>query len=161
MERADLRFAQMEGADLSDAQMERADLGLSRIFGLTDRRSVMTDTNLNASTNNGGALRFVDMTDALWDDKTDFRNAFLDASVIRPKPFEARMGTPCQWVTEDLKDQDFLSVWRWWRQQMGLAEWFLPDNARNAPLPTPERLEQLGLTDCEPNQPFGPMPATD
>lgn len=101
------------------------------------------------------------MADAIWDDKTDFRNAFLDASVIRPKLFEARMGTPCQWVPENLNDQDFFSVWRWWLEQMGVTGWLLPDNAENAPLPTPERLEELGLTDCEPNQPFGPMPAID
>ncbi len=166
MDGADLRRAQMAGAVLKQAQMEGADLGQSRLFGSTDRPSSLTYTNLSASLNDGGALRFVDMTGAIWDEDTDFRNAFLDGSVALPPGFAARMGgdrpRPCQWVENPLSDEDFFAVWRWWFESNGQRYWFGdPPEDLNVPLPTSERLAELGLTDCTWHDTWGPMPDPD
>jgi alcohol dehydrogenase YqhD (iron-dependent ADH family) len=150
----------MEGANLWGARMEGADLRRSRIFGLTHRVSALTP-NLSASTNEGGAIRLVDLSDAVWDAETDFRDAFLDASVTVPDAFTTRMGSPCQWVDTRLSDTEFMSVWAWWLDQLEIGRFLQPSDIRNIPRPAPDRLAELGLTDCKPNQPFGPMPASD
>ena len=153
-----LRSAELEGANLLGAQMKGAALSFSRFFGSADRMIGLITTNLNAVTNNGGALRFVVLTGAARDEQTDFRNVFLDGTVTMTPAFRTRMGHPCQWITHTLDDTEFLSLWRWWAERITGFLSFLPDKIQNAPLPTEARLEELGLTDCQPNQPFGPMP---
>ena len=138
--------------------MEGANLSFSRLLGLKDRVTSLDRTNLNAVTNNGGALRFVDLTGAAWDEQTDFRNTFLDATVTVPAEFRNRMGHPCHWIAPELDDTEFLSLWRWWVERVPRDIYFLPNDIQKVPLPTEARLAELGLTDCEPNQPFGPMP---
>lgn len=157
---ADLRGAQMEGADLWGAQMERAVLSMSRIFGLTDDPIWTFGTNLSAATNDAGALRFVDLRAAVWNDRTDFRNAFLDATVKRSAAFEARMGYPCQWIDEDFSEEEFLSLWRWWVVENS-GEFTLPAlDLEKIPPPSEALLKKHDLTHCKPDQPFGPMPGT-
>nr|WP_263289273.1 hypothetical protein [Tateyamaria pelophila] len=157
----DLSGVRLVETNLFLTQMERANLRYSRILGSTERNAALGYANLSATINYGGAMRFAKMTNALWDDKTDFRNAFMDATVLRSAEFETRMGNPCQWVGEALDDQEFFSVWHWWVKKTEVPRFLMPSDLRNVPLPTPERLAELGLTDCEPGQPFGPMPTTD
>jgi len=160
MNGADLRLAQMEGANLSGAQMEGANLSLSHLVGLTDRPISLVNANLTAATNDAGVLRFVDMTGAMWDNRTDFRGAFLDGSVLLPDGFFERMGRPCQWVLNaELNDAEFYSLWRWWVQKTG-NDWLLrsPPPYLDVPDATPELLAKYNLTDCKPGQDFGPMP---
>jgi len=168
MERAKLTRAQLQGANLSFANLEHTDfswtnlsgatLSGSRFFGSDDRVLRLKSTNLSAVTNVSGALRFLDTTDAIWDEHTDFRNVFLDDTVKRSNEFRTRMGNPCQWVKVKLSEKEFFSIWRWWLEKFGTPQNLLLEDLRNAPLPTAARLEELDLTDCEPNQPFGPMP---
>ncbi len=157
MEGADFRRAQMEGAVLRGAQMEGAVLSHSRIFGLTDAPVLMQSATLRAVINIGGALRIADLSGAIWDEKTDFRNAFLDRSVILPEGIRERMGDPCQWVREELSVEEFMSLWRWWLEKEP-GRLVIPRDLRDLPQPSPERLAELGLTDCEWNQPLGQMP---
>ncbi|MFL4471428.1 pentapeptide repeat-containing protein [Tateyamaria armeniaca] len=161
MQGVDLRFANMPGVNLEYAVMEGADLSFSRSVGSKDKPVSMESTSLNSTTNDAGALRFADLTAATWDEETDFRNVFLDASVTVPSAFRIRMGDPCQWVDSELSDAEFYSLWHWWIVASGNGFFwryrFQPDNVDVTP-PTPERLAELGLTDCEPDQPFGPMP---
>ncbi|WP_243403590.1 hypothetical protein [Shimia abyssi] len=76
-------------------------------------------TNLSASTNNGGALRFVDFSSAQIDAQTDWRNAFFDTSVIVPDSMRAQIGQPClldrfYQNPEPLSDEKFFGQWRGW-----------------------------------------------
>lgn len=81
---ANLSEAQMEGAILIGAQMKGANLSRALLTGTSDAPNLLHATNLRASINNGGALRFVDVTSAEIDDRTDWRNAFFDSSVTVP-----------------------------------------------------------------------------
>ncbi|MEM6386338.1 MAG: pentapeptide repeat-containing protein [Pseudomonadota bacterium] len=184
MERANLSFAkltnaslfgaQLEGANLFSAQLDNvnlegaklfdANLSFSIIWGRKDDPISLKGTNLSAAKNNGGAIRFSDLSGVVWDEKTDFRSAFLDATVTLPSGFYERMDKPCQWlVGETLSESEFFSLWNWWlgRSDANFLAGLFPSIAVtfvSQGSPTPERLEELGLTDCEPGQPFGPMP---
>ena len=121
----------------------------------------MESATLRAVINNGGALRVADLSRATWDDRTDFRNAFLDNTVALPAGIYERMGEPCQWLVgqkaQELEETEFLSIWRWWLDQDPDGS-FIPSDLRDTPLPFPDRLAELGLTECKWNQPFGRMP---
>ncbi|MDJ0638024.1 MAG: pentapeptide repeat-containing protein [Paracoccaceae bacterium] len=142
--------ARLTSTDLTGAQMQRASLEATLFLD-----TALTDTNLSAATNFGGALRLTDLTNVVWNGQTDFRNAFLDGSVSMTDAFRRRMGAPCQWLQTTLEESEFFSVWAWWQMQLvgGVT------NALSlSEMPTEARIAELGLTDCEPNQPFGPMP---
>ncbi|MEL6620363.1 MAG: pentapeptide repeat-containing protein [Pseudomonadota bacterium] len=155
--------ARMEDVDLFGTDLRGANLNTSYLAGTKDRRVRMTGTDLSGAQNAHGALRFVNMTGAKWDAETDFREVFMDGSVTVSADFRARMGNPCQWLSETLDTAEFNSMWRWWLQLSGNRFWLRStaswrSDLRDVPLPTPERLDALGLTDCVPDQPFGPMP---
>ncbi len=115
MEGAVLSGAQMEGAVLSGAQMEGAVLSFSHLTGTPDQPTVLESTNLSAGTNNGGALRFVDLTQIKFNAETDFRNAVMDGSVQMTDAFKAQLGDACQMrLDEVLSDEDFHGLWRAW-----------------------------------------------
>lgn len=158
---ADLRGAIMQDVNLNGTKLPGANLGFAAIFGSDFLETTLSVTNLAATQASGTALRYVDLTQAEWDDKTDFRNAFLDASVTVPDYFRARMGNPCQWLSERLGYREFHSVWRWWIDRLSAPSVLLSYDILSAPYPTPERLAELGLTNCAPDQPFGPMPTPD
>lgn len=153
MEGVDLSFAQMQGAVLSFAQMKRAMFDYSELTGTSDSTNFLFDTNLSESTNNGGMLRFVDMTVTTFDGLTDWRNVFLDGSVTVSQTFRTQMGEgsvdgPCQWEGKALtRDTDFYGRWRWWVEQApdalrdGIWKKIAPDGFEDVP-PNP------GPEDC-------------
>ncbi|MEM1073427.1 MAG: pentapeptide repeat-containing protein [Pseudomonadota bacterium] len=163
MQGANLSVAQMEGANLIWAQMEGALFDYSELTGTSDRPSVLAFTNLSASINSGGALRFVNLNGVTFDAQTDFRNAFLDGSVLMTPEFRKQMGSgdekgPCQWAASELYGNLFYGRWRGWLEaapyQIGAPEWIViaPEAYKNVkPIPPP-----LG---CE--WKTGPMPGAN
>ena len=119
-EKPDLRDAIMPGAFLSGshlvgAQMQGADLSYSYMTGTDDRKDILGSTNLSASKNNGGALRLVDMTEIVFDARTDFRNAFMDGSVTMTDAFRSQLGDQCQSRLDTvLPDEEFYGRWLGW-----------------------------------------------
>lgn len=158
---ADLRGAIMQDVILNGTKLHGANIGFAGIFGSDFLETTLSVTNLAATQASGTALRYVDLTQAEWDEKTDFRNAFLDASVTVSDDFRARMGNPCQWLSERLGYREFHSVWRWWIDMLSAPTVTLSYDILSAPYPTPERLAELGLSNCAPDQPFGPMPVAE
>lgn len=144
MEGANLSRSQMDGADLSGAQIERALLHFSQLTGTVQSMNELKSTNLSGSINDGGMLRFADMSDVVFDEVTDFRNAFLDGSVTMTPAFRAQMGEPCQWVEAVLEDNAFYGHWRGWVDAKSPASLFeswatiAPDAYRDVtPIPPP------------------------
>lgn len=104
--------ASFRGADLSNSI-----LNFSLISG---PRSVPADsfylTNLSSTTNFGGAIRKIDLSDVAFDGRTDWRNVFLDGTVVGNSFLRiSGRGSPCQWVNSVIESEaDFHSLWRWW-----------------------------------------------
>ncbi|MEM8656640.1 MAG: hypothetical protein AAGF22_00975, partial [Pseudomonadota bacterium] len=123
------------------AQMQGAVLSGALLTGAADRLTLLESTNLSASINNGGALRFVDFLESYLDDKTDFRNSFADASVQTPEGF----ARPCQWATTALSDDDFFGQWRGWLEESpDRLSWddIAPEGFENVPaIPPPDGCE--------------------
>ncbi|MEL7097880.1 MAG: pentapeptide repeat-containing protein [Pseudomonadota bacterium] len=160
LERAQLTGARMTGTLLNGARLHDAALDRSHIAGRADLKLELKATYLNGVRNKAGAMRYADLSQAIWDEKTDFRLAFLDGTSTLPEGFYARMGKPCQWVIgQELTAPEFYSLWRWWLQQTGEAL-YLRDPPRYLQVPdaTPKLLAKYGLTDCKPGHAFGPMP---
>ena len=114
MQGANLTFAQMQGTDFSDAQMRGAALHFSQLTGTINHPSVFKGTDLSSVINNRGMLRLVDLRPAVFDAATDFRNTFLDGTVMMTQAFRDQMGNPCQWVKEPLDEAEFYARWRGW-----------------------------------------------
>ncbi|ABG32474.1 pentapeptide repeat-containing protein [Roseobacter denitrificans] len=111
---ADMRYMQLYGANLSFSQMASGANPLSgSLFG----------TDLRSTANHGGMLRSVDMRGVLFNAATDFRNSFLDGSVLVTQEFRTHMGDPCQWVKGRLDDLEFYGRWRGWIEAM--PEWMI------------------------------------
>ncbi|XDA96480.1 pentapeptide repeat-containing protein [Sulfitobacter sp. LCG007] len=111
-----LSRTRMDGVNLFGAQMEGAVINYALLAGTRNDPSKMKNTNLSAVESKGSALRFVDLTEAVFDQRTDFRNAFLDASVAMTPEFRAQMGHPCQWTDAVLDDEAFFGRWRGWTE---------------------------------------------
>ncbi|HHN72518.1 MAG TPA: hypothetical protein ENK13_00365 [Thermopetrobacter sp.] len=82
---------------------------------------MLSGTDMGSSRNHGGAVRHADLTGVKFDRSTDWRNAFLDASVKVPDAFRRQMGDPCQWRWAEnanggkpLTDEQFFAMWRGW-----------------------------------------------
>ncbi|MDU9003449.1 pentapeptide repeat-containing protein [Sedimentitalea todarodis] len=119
MQGANLSWAQMQGADLSGAQMQEANLSWALLTGTLENPNIASATNLSASINNGGALRFVDLRSAKIDALTDWRNAFFDGSVLVPNDRKNQIGQPClwRWIAKNpdpLPDKEYFGRWRGW-----------------------------------------------
>lgn len=117
----------MEGVDLFGAQMQGADLSYSNLTGTSEKPILLTSTNLSAVINNGGALRFVDLSTATFSTETNFRNAFIDGTSIVPAEFARANGNPCQWVLDRaLSEEEFLGRWLGWidLNERSLLPWF-------------------------------------
>ena len=114
LQKAILGNARILDADLRWANLQGAGLNYSLLSGTPDRPIRLQSTNLNGVTNRGGALRHVDLTRALFDARTDFRNAFLDGSVVMTGAFREQMARPCQWTAQVLGDTEFYGRWRGW-----------------------------------------------
>ncbi|MEP3333474.1 pentapeptide repeat-containing protein [Sedimentitalea sp.] len=119
MQGARLSWAQMQGASLSGAQMQGADLSGALLTGALENPNIASRTNLSASTNNGGALWFVDLRSAEIDAFTDWRNAFFDGSVLVPNDRKTQIGQPCLWGwiaknPDPLPDKEYFGRWRGW-----------------------------------------------
>ncbi|MGH1578014.1 pentapeptide repeat-containing protein [Planktotalea sp.] len=155
---ANLSRAQLQDANLRRAQLQGAVLHFAELTGKKSQINFLNATNLSASINNGGALRFVSLAGARFDAKTDFRNAFLDGSVARSAAFDEQMGTPCQWHADILADEQFYGRWRGWVEAkparrvsddwrfVGPAKW-----RDVTPIPPPEGCEWK----------TGPMPSAE
>lgn len=85
--------------------------------------SRLEGTNLRMSINDGGMLRFADLSGAKFDAATDFCNDFLDASVTMTSAFRDRMGNPCQWAEGVLEDNEFDGRWRGWIEAHSPYDW--------------------------------------
>ncbi len=110
----------LSGADLSDALLTAQPTDIT----------LLEDTNLRAAANDGGARRFVDLTDIEFNAQTDFRNAFLDGSVAYADAFARQMGAsqarPCQWwPTPITEDAEFFGRWRGWLEHPSNPNEFL------------------------------------
>ncbi|MEM8975827.1 MAG: pentapeptide repeat-containing protein [Pseudomonadota bacterium] len=112
---SNLRGAQMVGTKLGNANLERADLSDTHLIGSEGTPNHLQAVNLEAAINFGGALRFVDLTEVLFDGRTDFRNAFLDGSVTMTDAFRAQLGDQCQSrLNVVLSDEEFYGLWLGW-----------------------------------------------
>lgn len=138
LENANLRHAKILGTDLSGAQLQGANFDYSALTGEAIKTNELRFTNLSKSVNNGGMLRHVNLETIIYDQETDFRNAFLDDSVIMTKEFRAQMGNPCQWINTTLiEDSVFYGHWRGWIEaspsMSNLVEWSVisPKGYRN------------------------------
>ncbi|WP_146346879.1 pentapeptide repeat-containing protein [Phaeobacter marinintestinus] len=153
-----LRWSRFRGSDLSNAHLDRADLRGAKLVAVNLLGASMVNTvfanteltgskldlsymagsennpldlggvDLSSSTNEGGALRHVDLYGAIFDDNTDWRNVFLDGSVEVPLELERSMNFPCQWewarnhYSKLLQtEQLFFSQWRGWLSR--LPDW--------------------------------------
>lgn len=157
---ANLSEAQMEGASLWGALMEGAMFDYTRLTGVKTAYNTFADTTLSMSTNNGGMLRFVDLTGVEFDGGTDFRNAFLDGSVRMTDAFRQQMGDSCQWHDDVIEDDEiFYGRWRGWIEATPSSPFALQIWASIAP----EGFEDVEA--IEPDQgcvwKTGPMPDTD
>ncbi|MEO3414006.1 pentapeptide repeat-containing protein [Roseovarius sp. CAU 1744] len=158
MEEVNLSFAKMTETLLTNTYLERATLNYSYLTGPRLHFANMVDANLSGAINNGGAMRALDMTGARFSPMTDFRNVFMDGSVVVPKEFADQMGTPCQWIKQTLADPEFFSLWRWWvRQHPVYADDFndemwrdliAPHGWEDVALPTDEQLTAYGVKSC-------------
>ncbi|MBL3566375.1 pentapeptide repeat-containing protein [Rhodovulum sulfidophilum] len=126
LEGAHLLWAQLEGANLSGAQLEGANLSMSFLTGVRLEPLIIQLANLRAVTNYGGALRFADFRSVTFNEKTDFRNAFLDGSVQITDGFRKQMGDPCQWHADVLSDEEFFGRWRGWIEVSVDASFYWP-----------------------------------
>ncbi|MEM9910980.1 MAG: pentapeptide repeat-containing protein [Pseudomonadota bacterium] len=123
LETADLRSAKMSNVSLSGAQMQHAILNASEISGTKNKNVLLRDTDLRGSVNKGGMLRDVDLKEAMFDETTDFRNVFLDGSVMMTDEFRELMSSgdstePCQWVMDrTLPDEEFYRRWLGWLEK--------------------------------------------
>ncbi|MEM6565197.1 MAG: pentapeptide repeat-containing protein, partial [Pseudomonadota bacterium] len=163
MQGANLSRSQMAGANLIRTQMDGALFDYSELTGTSDRPNILASTNLSASINSGGALRFVNLNEVTFDAQTDFRNAFLDGSVLMTPEFRKQMGSgdergPCQWAASELYGNLFYGRWRGWLEaapdRIGAPPWIViaPEAYKNVkPIPPP-----LG---CE--WKTGPMPGAN
>ncbi len=99
---------------LNDVNLHGTELSFTFFQGTEAEPITFAKADLTASVNHGGALRYLDLRDMTFDALTDFRNVFLDGTVLLPKGFADAMGTPCQWSTERLSDEEYFGRWRWW-----------------------------------------------
>jgi len=152
--------AQLYRVVLWGANLHGAELSFSLLSGEDGEPIDLNATTISAVVSHGGALRFVDLTGSKFDISTDFRNAFIDGSVRASVAFRRQMGTPCQWHSGVLNDEEFFGHWRGWIEASpnvpGLTklewDWFAPPEWRDVtPIPPPEGCEWK----------TGPMPGAD
>jgi uncharacterized protein YjbI with pentapeptide repeats len=125
LQEAVLIGAQLQEAVLSGAQLQEANLSFSLLTGTEEKPNILYNTNLSASINNGSALRFADIRNSILDSKTDFRNAFMDASVLLPINRAMQMRRPCQmWHLVIKSDEEFFGRWRGWVEKKPNQLWF-------------------------------------
>ncbi|WP_172329252.1 pentapeptide repeat-containing protein [Mangrovicoccus sp. HB161399] len=143
MQEADLSEANIQNAKLREAELERADLSRSLLTGTGETSSSLHSANLKSSVNQGGAARFADLSRAAFNDRTDWRNAFIDGSVDLPSGFPIPIVRACGWITQAIEDDlEFYGKWRGWHEAGPLSRiwWdlFAPDAWRDAPaIPPP------------------------
>lgn len=114
-----LARAHLDTVDLTGAQLQGTVFDYSLVTGRADSPTKLLGTNLRSSRNIGGALRFVDLSEAIFDPSTDWRNVFFDGSVIVPTAMRDQIGQPClwEWVAQNpksLSDAQFFGRWRGW-----------------------------------------------
>lgn len=130
-----LRGANLQNADLIDADLIDANLSLSLLTGTADRPTEVYSTNLSASTNGGGALRFVVELSTSVPVSSGWRNAFIVFERAELKELDQQVGLPCQWTAEELTDAEFFGRWRWWIELRG-TRWsrFAPEGWHDVPV---------------------------
>lgn len=106
--------AKLRGVELRGAKIVGAIMDFSQLTGTKNKISFLDETDLRGSANHGGLLRHVDLSTAIYDGQTDFRNVFLDKSVVLPEGLRAQMGNLCQMVEAELDDETFYGHWRGW-----------------------------------------------
>ncbi len=120
---ANLRWVEFSNSGMLGTNFENSTLSFS-LISFNQDEGEFNGVDMRGAVNDGGALRNLDMRGITTDEKTDFRNAFLDASVFVTPEFEDRMGTPCQWVWAreanngaPLEDETFFAMWRGWAEK--------------------------------------------
>lgn len=116
---ADLLGAELIEPNLTGTDFSQAQLSWSQLIGSPDTPTSLERTDLRSSTNQWGALRYVDFSQAVIDENTDWTNTFFDSSVVVPDHMKDRIGHPCLWsqITPDstpLSDEAFYGQWRGW-----------------------------------------------
>ena len=159
MEKTALNFAKMDGIRFWSTHLEQADMSYSYISAPPLHFKNLDEAHLSAALNVGGAMRAMSLEGVIFDERTDFRNVFLDGSVTVPASFARQMGTPCQWIDETLDDAQFYAVWRWWVEsnptydlsfnQLMWRENVAPAGWEEVTPADATLLEQLELTDCK------------
>ena len=165
MSGADLRRATMTSSALKGAQLNGAQFDYSLLSGTPVSKMYLIETNLESTTNQGGAIRFADFTSVTFNQRSDFRNSFMDGSVKLHPHFALQMGQPCQWSNLVMSDDEFFARWRWWVDQKPNKKreerWshIAPLEWRNVPRLSKQEIADLGLSDC--NWKTDPLPDTE
>ncbi len=163
--RTSLSGSKLAGANLAHALIENANLSGSYMGAVNLFGARIVDSNLSYSfigtvggtsmlsgptalfgvRNDGGALRSIDLSQTRFDNRTDFRNTFFDASLVAPPAFIAQMGDLCQTVPERvLDDTEFFGRWRGWLEARGAINWplYAPPGFQDVTaIPPPEGCE--------------------
>lgn len=104
---------------LSGADLQNASLLNVQFLGTAQSLIDQGEINLRGATANGSVFRYVDFSSAEFDDWTDLRNSFGDASVKLPEGVER----PCGWSDTTLPDAAFFCLVarldRGWAAAMG------------------------------------------
>ncbi|MEL7515752.1 MAG: pentapeptide repeat-containing protein [Pseudomonadota bacterium] len=144
--RTNLSGSRLEGANLAHALIENANFSGSYMGAVNLSGARIVDSNLSYSfignvgqasllngptalfgvRNDGGAMRSIDLSETRFDNRTDFRNTFFDASLVIPAAIIARMGDLCQTVSDRVLDEtEFFGRWRGWLEVRGPISWHL------------------------------------
>jgi len=83
LQKADLQFADLQGADLRIAHLQGTDLSYADLQGADLRIAHLQGTDLSYADLQGANISYSDLTDALFNDKSDLRGAFLYAVEIK------------------------------------------------------------------------------
>ncbi len=112
---ADLRFVKLQGGSVEDSSFKGADLSFSFLAGTNERDLAFDESDWSASLNKVGGLRFVDLSELVFDDKTDWRWAFGDGTVKLPEKADALFGSRCHWIEGvAASDAVYFGRWRGW-----------------------------------------------
>lgn len=142
---ATLVEARLLSVDLDWAYLQQADISRSYMAGHKGEHTRLSGTNFEATKNLGGAIRYVEATEAIFDYRTDWRNTFLDGTVNLPEQLRRRLGRPCQWTEKKLDDEQFFGFWRGWVEHGTAHDWKrlpIPTEFKNVtPIPPPPGCE--------------------
>lgn len=111
---ATLLFSLIDGREFTQVWMSQR---LNKLISLSKEAP-----NFSGSTNVGGALRNLDLSDAVFSDSSNWETVFLDGSVTLPHSLETQRQNRCQWHAEVLPDAEFYGRWRGWIEAFDIVQ---------------------------------------